>query len=754
VRWYAADFTVVPDLPDLAVPTRSLNAEHAPQYRYRQVYAGDGREPSYRQHNMLNGPNGWDGVEAAAGIDTWSTYWPTSSFGGTYHTLVPDQSLWAGGQLACMDPRTREIAAANLVDVINKRVAAGGDPSYGFVQQDAGWTPDPDSQAFADAHGGALSAPVTDMVNDVLSRVRKQIPDARLSSQAYQFDFASPTGIRPVDGVVMTVAPIEANFAQSLFSGDNADRGADIAGWCRICNDVVLWDYVTTFANYILPFPDWWAMCAGIKHLAGLQSASGLGYFGEGPYNATGTEFSQLRIWVLSRLLWDPTLEPDALIREFVHGYYGPAGRYIYRYMQAMVSSVQQTSTYLRENVIDTADYLSFDAMRSADALFDQAESAVTHDSTFLDHVRTLRLGVDYVILVRTPQFKKDAANEGITWDPDTAHRLARFVEEVKTSGLTVYSEGGGTAQQLIERVVAVAYGLSNTHVLVNGTDTMRLSVTNNVGSQITITSVQWKVGSLQGTALQGVSIAAGQTVTSDVSLSALSAGTYATELTMDLADLPGVTVSGTIVILAHDQLIPMSKHTIDIDGIPDDLSGVPGIHFQLPQGGDNLVNGWGGTDDLSAAVWFTYDDDNLYLSAQVRDDVQYNDYAGPDIWQGDGIQFALSPGLPGETDLRFEYGVALTSDGPQVYRWSAVTGPTGPVATPDVALRRTGNDTIYEIAVPWAQLAPISPPDGILSLSMSLNENDGSGFKGWMAWGGGIDGGKDQSLFKPVTFA
>lgn len=751
VRWYAADATVTPRKRDLNVPTKLLNGDHTPAYRYRESYIGDTKDPAYRQHNLLNGHN--QGSSDNPGIDTWSDYWPYGSFGGTFHTLVPDESLWAGGQLACMDPRTREIAAANLIDLLKKRIAEGDDPSYGFVQQDAGWTMDADSQKFADAHGGSPAAPITDMVNDVLSRVRRQVPNARLSSQAYQFDFPPPTGIRPSDGIIMTVAPIEANFAQSLFVGDNADRGADIVEWCKISNDVVLWDYVTTFANYVIPFPDWWAMCEGIQHLATLQPAAGLGYFGEGPYNAQGTEFSQLRTWLIGRLTWDPTLDADAQIHDFLNGYYGRAGELIYRYMRVMVQSVEDTSTFVGESVTETAGYLTFDAMRQADALLDQAESAVTHDTTLLNRVRTIRLGVDYVILVRTAEFQRAAAKAGVDWDPDTPNRLSRFSSELKTSGLTNFREGGGTPEQLLEKVVSQVYGLSGTHVLVNDTDTMRLSVTNNIGTAIEINSVTWTVDSLSGTALQNTSVEAGATVSSDVSLASLAAGTYTANLTLDLVDLPGVTVTSSIVILDHDHLIPMSRHTVDIDGALDDLSGVAGISIALPQDGNNEITGWGGPDDLSAQAWFTYDDDNFYFSARFTDDVQSNNYTGPDIWQGDCVQFALSAGLPGETNLTYEYGVALTSAGPELYRWIARSGDVGTVDNADIAVARTGTTTIYEVAVPWSQLTPIDPGDGLMSLSLSVNENDGGGWKGWMEWGGGIDGSKNQSLYKPVRF-
>lgn len=312
---------------------------------------------------------------------------------------------------------------------------------------------------------------------------------------------------------------------------------------------------------------------------------------------------------------------------------------------------------------------------------------------------------------------------------------------------------GQRTARLATDVDVRLPYEFGSKHVLSNGNDTMRVSFANIGPRQLTVNSVTWTIGSQHGTAMQNATVAAGQTVTSDVSLAALPTGTYSTEATLDVANLPGVSAKGTIVILAHDALIPMSNRTINVDGTLDDLSGVQGIHVDLAQDGKNLVNDYGGADDLSGDVWFTYDADNLYLSAAINDDVQYQDQTGANIWQGDSIQFALTPGLPGETGYGYEYGVALTPDGPQVYRWSAITGTTGQVANPTVAVRRGGTDTVYELAIPWAQLAPIIPADGLMSLSMLVNDNDGGGRKGWIEWGSGVGTTKDQSQFKPVMF-
>ncbi|HEY8458271.1 MAG TPA: DUF4838 domain-containing protein [Actinopolymorphaceae bacterium] len=448
VRWFAPDHTVIPRSRDVVIRMSELNGDRVPRFRFRCFLAGDANDPAYRQHNMLNGRRDqYLTLPCPEGIDTWSGYWP-EEVEWSFTQVVTDESLWYGGQIKMMDPRTREEATKALVKIIRDRVAAGEDKSAPFFQEDRGWTPDPDSQAFADAHGGALSAPLIDMVNDVAARVREQIPGARLETQAYQFSFKPPTGLKVSDAVVLTIAPIHADFGRSLFSEANAEIGSSIETWTGLAKNIVLWDYLTSFSAYILPFPNWWSMCDSIKALA--QYPTIQGYFGEGAWNAAGTELSYLRAWVISRLLWDPTLDADTLIREFVNGYYGKAGPFVYEYLTVLRQSMLATNTALPCYTTVGAGYLTFDAMRRADELLEKAERAVRHDAKLRKHVLALRLGADYVILVRANEYVRTAEAEGIPWDPDLSNRVKRFEVELEAAGLTQYAEPGGTPEDLL----------------------------------------------------------------------------------------------------------------------------------------------------------------------------------------------------------------------------------------------------------------------------------------------------------------
>ncbi|HZX02816.1 DUF4838 domain-containing protein [Kribbella sp.] len=456
VRWWSPDCTRITRSSSLALAVRSLNTDQVPRFRFREVASADGKDAAYRQHNLLNGLRGYDEFDTlprTAGIDTWSRYWPEDK-DDYFHTILPE-SQWAdGGQLKMMDPATRAAAADRLIAKIRQRVDAGEAPTASFAQNDQPWTPDAASKAFMDQHGGAYSAPLIDMMNDIATRVTRQVPNAMLETEAYTWSFTPPTGLKVHDAVVMTVAPISADFGKALMGPGNADVDAGIRGWGRIAKNIVIWDYLCDFHAYPQPFPNWWAMCESFPEFAKIPSIQG--YFGEGAWNVRGTEFAHLRVWVLSRLMWNPAENPDALIREFLQGYYGPAAAPLYDYMKLMAAAVAATDTRLTCFVPENAPYLNFDSLTAADVLLDKAQALVQDDRVLSAHLAAVRLGVDFQLLIRRDEFGRYAKAHGISWDPDTTRRLARFRTELVQSGLTQYTETGGTLQQMIDRATTV----------------------------------------------------------------------------------------------------------------------------------------------------------------------------------------------------------------------------------------------------------------------------------------------------------
>lgn len=319
-----------------------------------------------------------------------------------------------------------------------------------------------------------------------------------------------------------------------------------------------------------------------------------------------------------------------------------------------------------------------------------------------------------------------------------------------QTINATLVVDDHPRARLLTDITVQPRAALEVKHVWHSGGDALEITVTDNSRRPLAVDNVVWQVGSHTGSVLPGATIPANGVKTIDVPLD-LDPGRYPLDVTLHLASGSVLQQHGTVVIESLDAITALYERTTTVDGTLDALDSARAI--SLPADGTIDLDGYAGADDLSARLWFTWDVDNLYLSAAVTDNVQAQKDSGGTIWRGDSIQFALAPGNPGETNTEYEYGVALTPDGPQVYRWIAINGQTGPASEVKVAITRNGDDhlTTYELAIPWDELTPIKPADGMFSLAAIINDNDGAGRKGWIAWGGGIGHGKNPSLFNAV---
>ena len=158
------------------------------------------------------------------------------------------------------------------------------------------------------------------------------------------------------------------------------------------------------------------------------------------------------------------------------------------------------------------------------------------------------------------------------------------------------------------------------------------------------------------------------------------------------------------------------------------------------------------GPDDLSARAALMWDADNLYLAVRVRDDVHRNTQRDGTLWDGDSLQLGFAPEPYVASSAYFEWGVALTEQGPQAWSWSAVPpGRTGEITFP-CRIERSEGETVYEAAIPWSMLAPIAPEAGTtFGFGFLVNEQDTAN-RGYYGWHAGIAGEKDRARFGQVT--
>jgi hypothetical protein len=174
----------------------------------------------------------------------------------------------------------------------------------------------------------------------------------------------------------------------------------------------------------------------------------------------------------------------------------------------------------------------------------------------------------------------------------------------------------------------------------------------------------------------------------------------------------------------------------------------------------------WAGPADLSMKVWLAWDDANLYFAAKVVRDHFIQDQTGSRIFAQDGFQLAfdtLSDAIPPEfggrrgfDDDDYQYGLALTKNGPESYCWIASKTNADMAGKPavfkPVIVRASDTVVDYEVAIPWSALAPLRPEAGAgfgFDLNYTAANAPGDWQKYWMQLTPGLSEGKDPSLYR-----
>ena len=315
----------------------------------------------------------------------------------------------------------------------------------------------------------------------------------------------------------------------------------------------------------------------------------------------------------------------------------------------------------------------------------------------------------------------------------------------------TVTVDGDRVAWLSTTGVAASPLTLTGTHAVAeDGTEQLVVRVANSSSRAVTVDAVDWAIGTTTGTGLQDTEIAALASVDLVVPVEVTAAVDWSATLTR--GEAPPIAGSGTLKPIGEPTAVV--HHTVTVDGVVD-AALVEANGIDLTADGAPTVTGWEGEQDLSGTLWLTHDADNLYVTASMVDDAHANPGTGSDIWRGDGIQVGITAGAPGETLRTQEIGFALGGAGEvDTYRWAPTDQSTDPPGMQASVVRdEDAKTTVYEASIPWTTLG-IDPATRLLSTTVVVNENDGSGRAGWLTWGAGLAESKNPSLYRPLLLS
>jgi hypothetical protein len=465
-RWFAPGVSRIPKHDRLAIGP--IDERQVPVLEYREAFTYDCFDGDWCARNRLNSNSAR--LEAKHGgkvrfgsgffVHTFNRLVPPDKYFDQhpeYFSLVNGKRLKEYSQLCC----TNEDVVRLCIEGIRAAMRAQPDAFVFSVSQNdwGNYCQCEKCQALAKKEDSQM-APVLQLVNRVAEAVEKEFPDKAVETLAYQWTRRPPKTIRPRPNVIVRLCSIECCFAHPLATCDSeANRRfcEDARAWANVAGRLWVWDYVTDFPNYLLPFPNQRVRNDNIRFFV---SNHVTGIFEQDTYNTPHSELVELGGYLTAKFLWNPDYDEETAMSEFLAGYYGKACGPIRQYIDLLHNRPEQENIHVNIWAGPASPHLTNELLAAADKLWQQAEAQVADQPELLRRVQLSRLSVDYAILERA----RLEAQKKLPADPAlralAATRFEPYCDLLDSCPLTRLSEWRPVDKEAYRKTLAADLGL------------------------------------------------------------------------------------------------------------------------------------------------------------------------------------------------------------------------------------------------------------------------------------------------------
>ena len=369
----------------------SIEKTDNPAFRYRQtqnyVMATDSL---YKWWYRLEEPK--EVFAANYWVHTFNRLLPVEEYGKTHPEYYAyfDGKRHPGAQWCLTNPDVFEIVAQRIDSIFK----ANPEQKIISVSQNDGNNTNctcPECKKLDDAAGSPSGSLIYFM-----NKLAKRFPDKEISTLAYLYTMNPPKNVKPEPNVVVMLCDIDCDREVSLTeNGSGQYFMKALKGWSDITDNIFLWDYGINFDCYLSPFPNLYIMQDNIRTFRDHHVKM---HFSQIASNYGG-DFAELRSYLASKLMWNPDIDVDHVIKHFLKNYYGEASDYIYQYIQLIQGALWGSGhrLWIYDSPVSHKDgMLNPTLMKRYRTIFDKAEAAVANDPVALDRVRRTRLPLLY----------------------------------------------------------------------------------------------------------------------------------------------------------------------------------------------------------------------------------------------------------------------------------------------------------------------------------------------------------------------
>ena len=428
-KWFSSKVSHIPKLNIIQLP--ALSVKQKPAFEYREPYMRDAFDPNWSVRNRMNS-NKADIPAEHGGHMKWYNF--HHSFyqlinekdyfdeHPEYFSLIDGKRLRERSQLCLTNPDVIRICTEKVLQWMRNNPDC---MVFSVGQNDWGNNCQCDSCQALDKAEGSPSGTMISFVNQIAEAVEKEFPDKLIHTFAYRYTRKAPRNLRPRKNVIVRLCTIECCFSHPLETcGEQGEENLflrDLKEWSAITDRLYIWDYITNFSHYLMPFPNLRVLESNIKlfHRYGVKGVLEQGNFSFGG----GGEMNELRSYVLAKLLWNPDYGAQRAIDEFLQGYFGGGAQAISEWLKLFHDAAELHHARIYDN--PDAPYFSDELIQKGLELFDRA-SKMAADEAEKARIEIARLGLRYTALCRMP-----------INDPTRNDVIDEFIDDVRSAGIT-----------------------------------------------------------------------------------------------------------------------------------------------------------------------------------------------------------------------------------------------------------------------------------------------------------------------------
>ncbi|MEZ4941692.1 MAG: DUF4838 domain-containing protein [Saprospiraceae bacterium] len=442
-RKFSPRDSLIPHVDKLRLPDVPPRLE-TPAFQYRELHYEPAFDASWARWHRLRTRADKD-RDWGMFVHTFRELCPPETYFDSHPEYFSwNGAQWSNGQLCLSNDTVRHLVIAAL----RQKIAVKPDALYWSVSQNDNYDYCKCPRcAASDSRYGSPAGTLLAFVNAVAA----EFPEKTISTLAYQYTRRAPTGILPASNVSICLCSIECNRGQPIADGC-PDFARDLAEWSRLTDQLMIWDYVVQFRSYVSPFPNWHTLQPNLQQFKN----HGVRMVFEQGSGRDQSEFSDMRAYLLAKLMWNPQADVDSILLDFGKGYYGAAQPAIQNYIRDLTASLQASgSQLLIYGIPQTEKFLTDTLLEKHLIAMLDAEDLLQNDTVRQRRLLAARLPMGFA---RVEKAKTDsrAILDMLSDSPEQCREAFQiFIDNCKEAGFRNLHENGYTPEAYVSDFLA-----------------------------------------------------------------------------------------------------------------------------------------------------------------------------------------------------------------------------------------------------------------------------------------------------------